>query len=149
MAKSAEELNTKGISFSPFAREELKRIIAAVYDIYNMALDAYETGDMVKVMNIGPLRIVVSEMCDAYKASHVERLAQGICTAEQGFVFNDILYSCGRIADHSMNIAAIVYRFSSVNQKSGAYMHDFKQRKDNFNEESYRAYYDKYVVNEI
>ncbi|MBQ1894371.1 MAG: Na/Pi cotransporter family protein [Clostridiales bacterium] len=149
MAKSAEELNTKGISFSPFAQEELKRIIAAVYDIYNMALDAYETGDMVKVMNIGPLRIVVSEMCDAYKASHVERLAQGICTAEQGFVFNDILYSCGRIADHSMNIAAIVYRFSSVNQKSGAYMHDFKQRKDNFNEESYRAYYDKYVVNEI
>jgi len=149
LAKSAEEINQKSITFSPYAQEELKRILAAVTEIYNMALDAYQTDDIVSVMNIGPLRNVISEMCDAYKTSHVERLAQGICTAEQGFVFNDILYSCGRIADHSMNIAAIVFRFSSLNQKSGSYMHDFKQRKDSFSEKSYQEYYNRFALGEL
>ena len=90
------------------------------------------------------MRIVISEMCDKFKANHVERLASGTCTTEQGFVFNDILYSCVRIAEHSLNIAAIAYRFKS-NRKtdSDTYMHDFKQRKDK-DEKKYQEYVRKY-----
>ena len=83
-------------------------------------------------------------MCDQFKANHVERLANGICTTEQGFVFNDILYSCVRIAEHSLNIAAIAYRFKTSGENvSDTYMHDFKQRKDK-DEKKYQEYVKKY-----
>ena len=83
-------------------------------------------------------------MCDNFKANHVERLSTGVCTPNHGFVFNDILYSCGRIADHSMNIAAIVYRFKTE-QSGDTYMHDFKQRKDPESEALYKEYFEKYM----
>lgn len=146
LARSSEEKNQKNISFSRYADEELERILSAVRLIYNLALDVYEYDKMEVIEDIGPLRIVISEMCDAYKASHVDRLSRGICTAQQGFVFNDVLYSCGRIADHSMNIAAIVYRFSSANISSGSYMHDFKQKRDARFEAKYKEYCDRFFT---
>ena len=143
MANSSEEINRKNIVFSADASDEIKRIISAVKEIYTLTIECYLSADAVKADQIGPLRIVISEMCDAYKANHVERLASGICTPGHGFVFNDILYSCGRIADHSMNIAAIAFRFKSGTKDT--YMHDFKQRKDAASEALYNKYLDKYV----
>ena len=144
MANSAEEIARKKIVFSPDANDEIRRIISAVKEIYTKTIECYLNDDPEMTKEIGPLRIVISEMCDSYKANHVERLAAGICEPGHGFVYNDILYSCGRIADHSMNIAAIVYRFKSLN-KGDTYMHDFKQRKDAESEALYRKYLDKYV----
>ncbi len=144
LSDSSEEIMTKHLEFSDAAKDELNKIIPAVRDIYTMALDCYLSDDAKDADNIGPLRIVISEMSDQFKANHVERLANGICTTEQGFVFNDILYSCVRIAEHSLNIAAIAYRFKSTGAPSpDTYMHDFKQRKDK-DEKKYKEYVAKY-----
>lgn len=148
MSDASEEIRRKNIVFSPDATVEVRRIIMAVKDVYTKAAECYLTGNTEIAKEIGPLRIVISEMCDTYKANHVERLATGICEPGHGFVFNDILYSCGRIADHSMNIAAIVYRFGSNDGLNDTYMHDFKQRKDPENEAAYRKYRDRYMVSE-
>ena len=144
LSDSSEEIETKHLEFSDSAKGELNKVIPAVHDIYTMALDCYLSDDAKNAEDIGPLRIVISEMCDKFKANHVERLAGGICTTEQGFVFNDILYSCVRIAEHSLNIAAIAYRFKSESTTpADTYMHDFKQRKDS-DEKKYREYVAKY-----
>ena len=144
LSDSSEEITNKHLEFSDAAKDELNKIIPAVHDIYTMALDCYLSEDAKDADNIGPLRIVISEMSDQFKANHVERLANGICTTEQGFVFNDILYSCVRIAEHSLNIAAIAYRFKSAGAPSpDTYMHDFKQRKDK-DEKKYKEYVAKY-----
>ena len=144
LSDSAEEIANKHLEFSDNAKEELSKIIPAVHDIYTMALDCYLSKDAAHADDIGPLRIVISEMSDRFKANHVERLATGVCTTEQGFVFNDILYSCVRIAEHSLNIAAIAYRFKSAGAKDpDTYMHDFKQRKDK-DEKKYQEYLKKY-----
>ena len=144
LSDSAEEVETKHLEFSDAAREELNKVIPAVREIYTIALNCYLSNDAANADNIGPLRIVISEMCDKFKANHVERLAEGICTTEQGFVFNDILYSCVRIAEHSLNIAAIAYRFKRAGSTNpDTYMHDFKQRKDK-DEKKYQEYVRKY-----
>ena len=144
LSDSSEEIETKHLQFSDSAKEELGRVIPAVHDIYTMALDCYLSDDAAHAENIGPLRIVIGEMCDKFKSNHVERLATGACTTEQGFVFNDILYSCIRIAEHSLNIAAIAYRFKSEGAPApDTYMHDFKQRKDS-DEKKYQEYVAKY-----
>ncbi len=144
LSDSAEEIETKHLEFSDAARDELNRVIPAVREIYTMALDCYLSNNASNADNIGPLRIVISEMCDKFKANHVERLAEGVCTTEQGFVFNDILYSCVRIAEHSLNIAAIAYRFKHAGSTNpDTYMHDFKQRKDK-DEKKYQEYVKKF-----
>ena len=146
LSDSAEEIANKHLEFSDAAKEELGKVIPAVHDIYTMALDCYLSANAEHAEDIGPLRIVISEMCDRFKANHVERLASGICTTEQGFVFNDILYSCVRIAEHSLNIAAIAYRFKTEDTPApDTYMHDFKQRKDS-DEKKYQEYVKKYGI---
>jgi len=149
MANSSEEIMTKKIVFSPDADEEIKRLVLAVKDIYNMTIECYLTDNTEMTKKIGPLCIVISEMCDKFKANHVDRLSAGICTPGHGFVYNDILYSCGRIADHSVNIAAIVYRFKEMKGDKDTYIHGFKQRKDNESETLYREYLDKYTTQEV
>ena len=144
LSDSSEEIATKHLDFSDAAKDELARVIPAVHDIYTMALDCYLSDDAGHAEDIAPLRIVISEMCDRFKSNHVERLATGVCTTEQGFVFNDILYSCVRIAEHSLNIAAIAYRFKvSGAPAPDTYMHDFKQRKKS-DEKKYQEYVAKY-----
>ena len=144
LSDSSEEIETKHLELSYAAKDELSRVIPAVRDIYTMALDCYLSDNAEHADDIGPLRIVISEMCDKFKANHVERLAAGTCTTKQGFVFNDILYSCVRIAEHSLNIAAIAYRFKSPGADvPDTYMHDFKQRKDK-DEKKYQEYVKKY-----
>ena len=146
LSDSAEEIANKHLQFSDAAKVELGKVIPAVHDIYTMALDCYLSDNAEHAEDIGPLRIVISEMCDRFKANHVERLASGICTTEQGFVFNDILYSCVRIAEHSLNIAAIAYRFKSADAPApDTYMHDFKQRKES-DEKKYQEYVKKYGI---
>ncbi len=140
LSDSSEEIANKHLEFSDAAKAELAMVIPAVREIYTMALDCYLSNNAKDADNVGPLRIVISEMCDEFKANHVERLANGNCTTEQGFVFNDILYSCVRIAEHSLNIAAIAYRYKESSKKQpDTYMHDFKQRKQQ-DEKKYQEY---------
>ena len=117
---------------------------------YTIALDCYMSGNAARAEEVGPLRVVISEMSDQFKNAHVERLSQGRCTTIQGFVFNDILYSCVRIAEHSLNIAAIAYRFKYEKTTDPAtYMHDFKHRSDAASERKYKEFYEKYMGKEL
>lgn len=127
------------------AKKDEEKIIHACQEIYRMAVACYRSGNVDIARKIEPLQNVISVMCETYKENHVERLAAGTCTAEQGFIFNDILYSCERIGDHSMNIATIVLRVSSINMDSRKYMHDIKLRKTPENEKLYEEYYSKYL----
>ena len=145
LSNSSEELFEKKIEFSAEARNELIRIVHAVRKVYTLAIDCFLSEDAKGAKDIGPLRIVINEMSDEFKANHVERLASGQCTTEQGFVFNDILYSCVRIAEHSLNIAAIAYRFKNPSKENyTTYMHDFKQLKDSVSERRYKEFLDEF-----
>ena len=145
LSNSSEELFEKKIEFSAEARNELIRIVHAVRKVYTLAIDCFLSEDAKGAKDIGPLRLVINEMSDEFKANHVERLASGHCTTEQGFVFNDILYSCVRIAEHSLNIAAIAYRFKNPSKENyTTYMHDFKQLKDSVSERRYKEFLDEF-----
>lgn len=145
LSDSSEEIENKHIEFSDAAKGELARVIPAVQEIYKMALDCYLKDDISNAESIAPLRTVIGEMCEEFKGNHVERISAGVCTTEQGFVFNDILYSCVRIAEHSLNIAAITYRFKYLTEDNhDTYMHDFKHSKAS--ERKYQEYVEKYKV---
>lgn len=145
LANASLEIQEKNIVFSEHAKLEIHNIMEASKEIADLAYEAYKTRDVATARKIEPLQNVVSVMVAAFKEYHVERLADGTCTAEAGFVFNDILFSCGRIADHAQNIAAIVLRVSDINLDSRKYMHDIKLHKTPETEVAYEGYYQKYM----
>lgn len=108
LMEAAEELHQKGSAFSKEAKEELAVLTKAVEDIVNMAYTVFDTQDVKLAGRIEPLEEVVDELCKEIKHRHVQRLQDGICTIEMGFVLSDITTSLERIADHCSNIAACV-----------------------------------------
>ena len=123
-------------------------LMSASRDIFILAEEAYARRDVETARKIEPLNDVIRYMCDDLKHSHVERLTAGICGAEQGFVYNDILTSCARIGGHSMNIAAIIIRVSQVQDdiETSEYLHSIKHRNDADDEKLMMQYFDKYGI---
>ena len=87
-----------------------------------------------------PLEEIIDGLCDEMKSHHVDRLQQGVCTLNQGFVFNDLLTNYERVADHCSNIAVAVIEVESDSFDTHEYLNSVKALKD----ASFARYYDEY-----
>ena len=105
IAESAAEIHEKNIDFSDNATRELATISAAVREIVRISVQAFTEGDLALASRVEPLEELIDVLCDKAKHHHVERLQKGICTIQQGFVFNDLLTGIERVGDHCSNIA--------------------------------------------
>lgn len=106
--ESAKELYDKGIAFTEQGRAELAVYITAITDILEMTMNMFTGGDISNAPTIEPLEEVIDELSKELKSRHVNRLRDGICSVELGFVWNDVLTNCERISDHCSNIAVTV-----------------------------------------
>ena len=103
-----QELHDKKIAFSEDARAELNVLTAAVKEILDLAIRAFETGDVPLAKWVEPLEEVIDDIIRDLKLRHIERLQAGRCTVEMGFIFNDLLANYERVADHCSNLAICV-----------------------------------------
>ena len=82
----------------------------------------------------------VSDISDEMKLNHIERLQQGRCSINQGFVFNDIIGNFERVADHCSNIAVALVELHEDAFDTHAYLSEIKTKQD----ENYMRYYQQY-----
>ena len=104
----ARELDEKNIQFSPAGQEESKVMRAAVREILGLAVKSLVDNDLTAAERVEPLEEVVDLLRANIKLNHVERLRNGVCTIELGFVLSDLLTNLERTADHCSNIAASI-----------------------------------------
>jgi len=123
LVESAEELNSKGLRFSPKAMAEFTVIANAVEEIITMAIDAAEKKDTTVAMRIEPLEEVIDYLNETLKNRHIDRLKNGLCQVDAGIIFLDMLINLERISDHCSNSAVYVLGLST--------------RKDNINRHEY------------
>ena len=117
----AQELYEKKLSFSENAQAELKVLISAISEVLSMAFDAFEHGDLRLAHQVEPLEQVIDAVTKEVKSRHIDRLQQGICTIQMGFVLADFTNNCERVADHCSNIAATM-----IENAQGSYdIHDY------------------------
>ena len=105
IACSADEINEKGLSFSDDARAEIETISRAVRDICGLTTEAFCMEQLGTATHVEPLEEVVDDLTKQIKANHIERLQEGRCTIEMGFILEDVLNSLERVSDHCSNIA--------------------------------------------
>ena len=106
--ESAQELHDKGLKFSRKAMDELKVLEHAVEDIVNMAYQVYDEQNVILAKEIEPLEEIIDELCKELKYRHIQRLRNGECTIEMGFILSDVMTSLERVADHCSNIGVCV-----------------------------------------
>ena len=149
IAKSIEEKSDNRIDFSKDAYNELDHLIPAVEEMYSMTAESYNDFDHELARKAEPLHDVIELLCEGIRVAHVERQTEGRCSAEQGYIYNDLLTSLTRISAHCMNICAIIIRMSEVSERNNGYMHDIKHRHDEENDRLYKEYYDKYMMEDM
>ena len=99
--ESAQELYEKGL-------KDLEVLGQAVEDIVNTAYEVFDKQDMKLAEKIEPLEEVIDELSKEVKRRHVQRLRNGECTIEMGFILSDITTCLERVADHCSNIGVCV-----------------------------------------
>ena len=148
IAECAQEIAQKKIAFSPAAREELAVVYAAVHEIAHNALAAFLADDVDKAYTVEPLEEVIDALCDEMKLHHVDRLQKGICTLDQGFVFNDLLTNYERVADHCSNIAVALIELAAGSLDAHEYITSLKEHRGHDFDRLFEAYSAKYALPE-
>lgn len=111
----SEELHSKKIEFSNDAYEEMMVLIHAITDILNMTAKAFENNDVELAHQIEPLEEVIDRLRVEMRNRHIQRLKDGKCTMELGFVFTDLLTELERVSDHCSNIAVCMIQIEENN----------------------------------
>ena len=140
VADVCQEIDEKKIEFSESARHELQVLEGAVTEILAISIEAFTSGNLQLAARVEPLEEIIDGLCDEMKSHHVERLQQGMCTLNQGFVFNDLLTNYERVADHCSNIAVAVIEVESDSFDTHEYLNSVKAVKD----ASFARFYDEY-----
>ena len=143
--KYAEKLNDSETKFSEEAVEEIKTIVGAVSEIYDMTLDCYKTDDLELAQKIEPLEAVIKKGVKRAKNNHIQRLQNGQCSAEKSFMFSDLLNDLRRIAAHCGNIATGVIQLHDITINKHEYNHRNKDEDMEF-KNRYRDYKSRYRV---
>jgi len=145
--ESVEEIREKKLRFSASAEKELRVMGTAVFEILDLALDAFVCNDVSKAKMIEPLEEVVDVLKEQLRMRHIIRLQRGECTIEMGFVLSDMLTNLERVADHCSNVAGrIVER-----QYKNMYMHNYTDNVRVINKDFnalYEMYSKKYALNQ-
>lgn len=136
----AKEINEKHLEFSDDAKGELKVFTKAVQEIVNKAIKVFETEDIEFAKTVEPLEEVIDYLSVEIKKRHIDRLREGKCTIEMGFVFSDITTNYERVADHCSNIAVCLIEI----KEDGFEMHEYIDTLKNSNDERFKKDYMKY-----
>jgi len=144
LVESACEIHDKQLSFSEECKKEIEIISEAITENINKAFDAYIKDDLFLAHKVEPLEEVVDTLSDELKNRHIERLQNGECTVELGYIYQDILTNLERISDHCSNIAGCMIE---IEEKTNihAYLHNVKKNDEEFRRE-YRSYSENYFL---
>lgn len=144
IAESAQEKNEKNIYFSDGAKDEMDLLMNATAEIIDMSIETFDKQLTENTKKIEALEEVIDEMCKRMRAFHIQRVQQGECTIEFGFVFSDLLVNMERISDHCSNIAFSVMHSVNINAEGHAFS-DSIVTTENFRM-FFEEYKEKYLV---
>ena len=148
IAKAAQEISDKDIRFSANATAELKVATNAIKDILELTEKAFAESDFALAKKVEPLEQVIDDLLAEIKSRHIDRLTDGKCTIELGFVLSDLLTNYERVSDHCSNIAVCLIQIRKSVFDTHEYLNKYKSSGSETFTHSYDEYKDKYILPE-
>ena len=97
-------------------------------------------------LKVEPLKDLIDGLCDEMRSHHIDRLQKGVCTLQNGFVFNDLLTNCERVGDHCSNIAVAMIELAHDVFDTHEYLDSLKQIKGAAFAACYEEFRSKYTL---
>lgn len=144
--EAAREMNEKKVKLSDEGVKEITVATEALREILNIAIKAFDDADLELAYHVEPLEEVMDDMTEAIKRNHINRLQNGQCTIQQGFILSDILTNYERVSDHCSNIAVAMIELSRASFDTHEYLDTLKTKEDPGFREMYAKYKEKYAM---
>lgn len=145
LCRLSTEINEKNIVFSDDAKKELDVITKALIEIINITESSFINDNISEASLVEPLEQVIDKLNYEIKGRHVDRLKDGKCTVNLGFVFSDLLSNYERISDHCSNVAVYTIQQNSDNINPHKFLGNVKASNSDFSAE-YDMYAEKYKI---
>ncbi len=120
IADIVKYFNEKDVHLSQTAKEELTGMMSIVKELMKDSLDMFVTGDMTNMEKVTDLENQTDKLERELQDKHIQRLSEGLCSAQAGVFFSDIISGIERVGDHATNIAFSLYNAKNRrNDKAG------------------------------
>ena len=143
--EAVEEMKDKEFIFTPSALKELSVLFDAVNEILDLTATAFKHNDLDAAYRVEPLEQVIDKIKENLRSRHIDRLQQGTCSIEAGFVWSDLLTNLERTSDHCSNIAGCIIDLSQHTMNIHESLRALKSDDVNFKEE-FEKYSSKYSI---
>ena len=80
------------------------------------------------------------------RSHHIDRLQKGICSLQDGYVFNDLLTNYERVGDHCSNVAVAMIELSHDVFDTHEYLDSLKLVRDQNFSKNYEEYRGKFSL---
>ncbi|MGB9694722.1 MAG: Na/Pi cotransporter family protein [Caldisericaceae bacterium] len=98
----------EGILFSDIAMEDITKMIDTIRTEYEIIENNFDSFSFEHFRRIEEMEQSIDDMEIALREAHVERLVNGVCSAEAGIIYVDMLSDLERISDHIYKIARLL-----------------------------------------
>lgn len=146
LVESAKEISEKKIEMSEQALKELTVLGGALSEIIDITISSYERMDQKLAIRIEPLEQMIDVLTAQIRQNHVDRLQNGECTIEKGFVLADILNNFERISDHCSNIAVAVIEAGQDEYDPHAYLQKVRAKDNSDFNSMFNEFKEKYQL---
>ena len=144
--RAAKEIHEKNIVFPDKVTDDMKVMGSAVKEIIEITSKALYSDDLEEAKKVEPLDQLIDQLKHKIKNNQVQRLRDGACTVEMGFILSDLLIAYERIAGHCSNIAVSLIAPNNEALETHDYLSHVKNDDENDFVEKYNMYKKKYSL---
>ena len=112
IAELAQMVIDKDLELSEEGREELENMYNKVIEVYDMALECMQTGNIDLACRIITMEEQVDLMEKTCRQNNMIRLNENFCKVDMGIIYLDVISNLERISDHCSNIAKQIIKTS-------------------------------------
>lgn len=115
----AQKLIEDKVEFTDSAKDEIREMDSHISNLYKYVCSVFADSDLKYTVDVEREEQETDRMNEVMQQSHIQRMADGKCSAEAGALFLQLAVNMERIGDHMHNIANSVkdYGHGAVQQK--------------------------------
>ena len=118
----------------------------ALKEIISITTKAFERHDLELAGRVEPLEQVIDGLILDIKTNHIDRLQNGACTIELGFILSDLLTNYERVSDHCSNIAVAMIEVAHSSFDTHEYLNTLKNMDNPQFQQRYEEYKTMYAL---
>ena len=115
----AQKLIEDKVEFTDSAKDEIREMDSHISNLYKYVCSVFADSDLKYTVDVEREEQETDRMNEVMQQTHIQRMADGKCSAEAGALFLQLAVNMERIGDHMHNIANSVkdYGHGAVQQK--------------------------------